>query len=363
MKKLKDISWQVSEERYREDDAISYSTLARFERDGVLGLKKLILDNEKVESSSLLFGSIVDTLLTDSDNFDNLYIVSSCCFPSDDIKPIIDSLWKKTYALSLYSIPPSIMLEVIEKAGYGGANWKGETKINKVIAAGADYYSLLPLTKDGKRLITDIQFAQAKKVIEVLKTHPYTDWMWALDIEYQLKFKISFNDIENKRYIYNWQDEIVQEDTIRSMMDICAIDHKNKIIYPIDLKTTSSLEWEFDKSIDKWNYHIQAQMYSYILREVCKTDNYFKDFKIMPFRFLCINKQTLSPAFWVIEDSVEDIQKPFINTQNKIVRPWYEILNDVEFHINNSIYNTSKQIYENKGHAVYNKRNSTKYME
>ena len=30
-KSLKDISWQVSEEEYRQDPALSYSTLAKYE--------------------------------------------------------------------------------------------------------------------------------------------------------------------------------------------------------------------------------------------------------------------------------------------------------------------------------------------
>ena len=60
-KSLKDISWLVSEETYRTDPAISYSTLARFEREGFDNLAHLY---DKVESPSLTFGSLVDCLLT-----------------------------------------------------------------------------------------------------------------------------------------------------------------------------------------------------------------------------------------------------------------------------------------------------------
>ena len=34
MKSIRDIAWNVSEEEYRADTAISYSTLSRFEREG-----------------------------------------------------------------------------------------------------------------------------------------------------------------------------------------------------------------------------------------------------------------------------------------------------------------------------------------
>ena len=61
MKSLKDISWDVTEDQYRADSALSYSTLSRFNREGFDNLAHLF---DKIESPSLLFGSVVDTLLT-----------------------------------------------------------------------------------------------------------------------------------------------------------------------------------------------------------------------------------------------------------------------------------------------------------
>ena len=61
MKSLKDIAWNVTEEEYRADPALSYSTLSKFNREGFDNLEHLF---DKTESPSLLFGSIVDCLLT-----------------------------------------------------------------------------------------------------------------------------------------------------------------------------------------------------------------------------------------------------------------------------------------------------------
>lgn len=52
-KSLKDISWNVSEETYRADPALSYSTLARYEREGFNNLDKLF---DRLETPSLTFG-------------------------------------------------------------------------------------------------------------------------------------------------------------------------------------------------------------------------------------------------------------------------------------------------------------------
>ena len=60
-KSLKDISWLVSEETYREDSALSYSTLATYERGGFNCILSL---SEKKESPALTFGSAVDAIIT-----------------------------------------------------------------------------------------------------------------------------------------------------------------------------------------------------------------------------------------------------------------------------------------------------------
>ena len=40
-KSLRSISWDVSEETYRADPAVSYSTLARYERDSITWINYL----------------------------------------------------------------------------------------------------------------------------------------------------------------------------------------------------------------------------------------------------------------------------------------------------------------------------------
>lgn len=73
-KSLQDISWRVPEETYRNDSALSYSILAKFEREGFSHLDTLF---DRVESPSLLFGSCVDTLLTDGEKaFNDNFLVS-----------------------------------------------------------------------------------------------------------------------------------------------------------------------------------------------------------------------------------------------------------------------------------------------
>ena len=77
-KELKDISWNVPESTYRADYALSYSTLAKYEREGYDKLDSLF---ESISTPSLTEGSMVDCLITGSqEEFDDLFYVAD--FPS-----------------------------------------------------------------------------------------------------------------------------------------------------------------------------------------------------------------------------------------------------------------------------------------
>lgn len=44
--------------------------------------------------------------------------------------------------------------------------------------------------------------------------------------------------------------------------------------------------------------YIQANQYAAIIEETILKDEYFKDFKIMPYRFIVVNRKTLNPLVW-----------------------------------------------------------------
>jgi hypothetical protein len=60
-KELKDISWLVDEPTYRADPALSYSTIARYEREGFDKLNHLF---DHITTPSLVEGSATDAIIT-----------------------------------------------------------------------------------------------------------------------------------------------------------------------------------------------------------------------------------------------------------------------------------------------------------
>lgn len=287
-KSLKDISWQVSEPEYRDDPALSYSTLATYERGGFNCIESL---SERKETPSLVFGSAVDAIITGGqEEFDNKFLVAEFPSLSEKALKIIKDLFADNHITCRgYSdIPEHKVLGKIAEYEYWN-NCKPETKLKKLSDEGvADYYDLMHLA-ESKTLLSSEVYTDVLASVRALKESPATEWFFRDDspfddsIErlYQLKFKATLNGIE-----------------YRCMADELIVDHKKKIIYPKDLKTSSHHEWDFYKSFIEWNYQIQARLYWRIIRDNLNRDPYFRDFTLADYEFIVVNKTSLTPLVW-----------------------------------------------------------------
>ena len=286
-KSLRSISWDVSEETYRADPALSYSTLARYEREGFNNLDKLF---DRLETPSLTFGESVDALITGGqEEFDERFMVAE--FPStpDSITKIVKSLfsqYRDSYR-SLIMIPDDLVIKETEYQSYQ-MNWKPETRAKVIKEKGADYYNLLFVAGDRTILDTNT-YQDVCNAVRALKESESTKFYFAennpfepnIERFYQLKFKACLEGIE-----------------YRCMSDLLIVNHENKTIQPIDLKTSSHAEWDFYKSFVEWNYQIQARLYWSIIRQNMDKDEYFKDFELLDYMFIVVNRRTLTPLVW-----------------------------------------------------------------
>lgn len=296
-KSLRDISWNVSEETYRADPALSYSTLARYEREGFNNLDKLF---DRLETPSLTFGSAVDSIITGGqEEFDERFMVAE--FPStpDSITKMVKSLFSQygdSYR-SLITIPDDAIIKETEYQSYQ-MNWKPETRAKVIKEKGADYYNLLFVA--GSKTILDTQtYQDVCNAVRALKESKSTQFYFAEDnpfepdIErfYQLKFKACLEGID-----------------YRCMFDEIVIFHDTKEILPIDLKTSCKLsdkEWDFPKHYVEWNYQLQNRLYVRILQDNILRDDYFKDFKILNYRDIIVFKGNNAPLVWEVPFTFE----------------------------------------------------------
>lgn len=304
--KLYDISWQVSEEEYREDKALSYSTISKFAREGFNKLDSLF---DKVESPSLTFGSAVDSLITGGqEEFDNRFIVAQYEVPTDSILKIVNILFDEfgmTHR-TLQSIPDEEIIGRTELLKYQ-LNWKPETRVKVIKEQGSAYYSL-KYAANGRTIIDVNLKEQIDASVEALKTSEVTKLYFEPNNvfneryvrEYQLKFKSTFNNVQ-----------------YRCMVDLLFVDHERKIVYPIDLKTSSKPEWDFYKSFIEWRYDIQARLYWNIIRDNMNRSPFWKEYELADYKFIVVNRKTLVPLVWEFKDTT-DMTTLYYGTKTKI---------------------------------------------
>ena len=267
-KELKDISWQVSEKKYRADPALSYSTLAKYEREGFNKLDHLF---DHISTQSLLEGSMVDCLITGSqDEFDELYYVADYPSIGDKEKQIVLTLYDRLHTIyaQFSSIPYEEILSILCKFDWQ-KNWRDSTRVKVFSERVGSFYNLI-IQADNKTVVDSNTYNRILKMVQTLKTSPTTqgyfadnDPMSSVKRYYQLKFRAKFESV-----------------CYRCMTDLIIVDYEEKKVYPIDLKTSGHKEWDFQDSFEQWSYMIQARLYWRIIKANMSNDPYFKDFTL-----------------------------------------------------------------------------------
>ena len=319
---LYDISWRVSEPEYRLGEGYSYSTLAKFNREGFDKIHSLF---DKVESPSLLFGSMVDTLLTDGqEEFDNKYLVAEFLDLPDSIKNIVESLFRLYNGVhrSLDEIPENPIKNITESLKYQ-LNWKPETRVKVIKERGHEYYDLLFLSEN-KTVVSTKDYQEVITCVDILRNNPTTKWYFesnnpfndSIERFYQLKFKGEFEGIP-----------------LRCMMDLVICDHSTKTIIPCDLKTSYKPEWNFYKSYIDWCYYIQASLYWYILRQNLDKHPIYKDYTLLDYRFIVISKGTKIPLIWEDRDTQKLGDRHYGKNKQYYCKDWRTLLKELDIYI------------------------------
>ena len=288
-RELSEIAEKWTEPEYRARPELSYSTLSTYESLGYNGLDHLF---DKKESSSLTLGSAVDAIITGGeDEFNRLFHVADINVSDGKEMSITKYLFEQYGAQypTLEEVPATYILEAATTFSYGGDNWRPETKVGKITKAGSDYYRVKALVqKEDKEILSLKQYEDVRNCVKALRESPATRGYFADNDEmspvrryYQLKFKATIDGVG-----------------YRNMADLICVDYDKKKIIPCDLKTSSTPEWDFEKSFVKWHYYIQAVLYWNIIRINMDADSYFKDFSLENYRFIVVNPKTLTPLVW-----------------------------------------------------------------
>lgn len=309
---------------YHQDRAIGHSTLVNFETNGPTVLKP---DYKVPITEAMQFGSLVDTLLTRPYDFQKEYYVANT---EDSLSPSEERL--VDYFVTENRFPDYLtkeeLISVMDTCRFYATMTKNvEGRIQKAL-------DLRPVIEErinskNKIIITKQQLNDASNCIQSLKTSDITKKIFKNKdcLFYQTMFFTSLEDI-----------------SIKCMFDFLYIDYKAKEIHPFDLKCVSYPERDFIKnSFYKFKYYREAEMYMFILKRVLAPYTYDTPWKIMPFKFVVINKVTLSPIIYEFPIVYKNDQLQI--SKNGFVDKFSTVLRKMQWHIQNQQFVYDKETY------------------
>ena len=229
----------VPEEKYRALEGVNYSSLSNLASSP----QKFKIEQAKTEeTSAMLLGTAVDLLLTNKNKFDNEVYVMTAGKPGAETMLTYCNVLAETgdstkaYHASGYKISPNAVATKFDKEGRA-------------------YFDAL-LASQGKSIIDAEELFKANQIVETLKSNPFTKRYFIEEDGVDLLFQVPI--------VWNIQFKslITGENAVapaKSMLDVIRIDHHNKLIQPVDLKTGGE---GFMKSFWRYHRYLQGAMYT-----------------------------------------------------------------------------------------------------
>ena len=228
-----------------------------------------------------VFGSAVDHMLTEDTDFEEVYyIMKSMKLPSDAIVEVINIVFNEYANEGELAQHTNHILEACARVGYG-LSWKPETAVGKVVDAGSDYFLVLQKSAN-KTVISQEDYQKAIIACAALKTDLYISPFLTKTKDVEIIKKPIFE------FTYNGID-------FKGEGDMITINHAEKKVYPIDIKTMSGMITDFPGNFWKYRYDFQGAFYSKAVTEYPAVKELLeKGYKLEPFMFFVVEKECIN---------------------------------------------------------------------
>jgi len=266
-----------SEKEYRAALWPNYSTLKKIEDNLPIFLQQEQEGEvKKEEVKEFGMGSAVDILLTHPESFDDEVMVMD---PADlligtKLKEVIDTMISREIIIDDKDNIVSICREI----GYN-SSYKDDTLYKTIKDKGRKYYEIAREGRD-KVLLSSDDYMMAMQISKAIKKQfPEFFGNWQpknKEIVYQYKLKgvipiVPYVTDESRNY------------KVKGMLDMVVVDHKNRTIQGIDIKTGHY--YDFTYNFRKFKYYYQGTIYNALL------DNIARDYTVLGFKFIFGNTQ------------------------------------------------------------------------
>lgn len=293
-----------------------------------------------VTPSHFSFGSVVDILALEGEDMYDTYFYTTKEKLSDKERYVVESVFNESDLPTLDD--DRLILKYAKEISYQN-NWKDDTILNHFKKVGSKYYDDLIAAKDRTMILED-DLKRAKYCVKLLKNDEfvkktlYPKQSKTLEIFNKVVLKFEINGEECK-----------------GEMDRIIVDHKNKKIIPIDLKTTGDSVYAFArKSFWKYRYDIQAAFYSFGLKASIENGTLpkkWENYSIENYIFVVVESFPSNPPIvFKTSDEVEAIGA-FGGTlkDGRTLEGYTQLIEKYKFHTGNNLWLYPKEYYENSG--------------
>lgn len=295
-------------------------------------------DTEDEDKRHFRIGSAIDCLLTTPALFNEEFIVMYQNRPTGFMGVFIDSLpldLTEESELDRYQ-------EAYEKAGY-------KMSIDSVvkhlweIEKNKEYYLMRKLSEE-KRIISLDELDEVTTCKRNVLENPYA-------------VKYFINTDPNQKVFKQLTIYFEHGGTeCKAMLDSVLIDLKEKTVQPIDLKSTGTSVIYFKRNVINFKYYLQAGFYHLALKWKMENENWYKDFKLLPMKFVASEKKgKVTNSAIIFNMSMKDIEKSIHGGVMRLGSSFVktkginQLMKDLQWHHENDYWEMSKDLIDKKG--------------
>jgi len=312
---------------------LSYSRCSDFDRNG----PKCLLKRSTVDSDGAKIGSITDDLIytekVDKAHFSNLY------YRYDTDKPTATLLkLTKIITETLTTLPSKKqVLKIVKRNSY----WGGTVDNSKLLSRfdTKQFWSYLKAFYASKKLtiVSTGEYQLGRALMETLFIHKNSKTI----------FKNNYVNIYQQPIYFKINGFI-----FRGKLDMMIINHEEKTVRMIDLKTGQADAEDFMMSFLKYRYYLQEAVYTAAFNSICK-DLKLNGYTLLPFEFLYISRSEKVPIVYEISEKWHKAARDGFTTKGgKPYRGLDELIEEIKWHWDNKVFDETQYLFNSNGRQI-----------
>ena len=340
---------------YRQKEGLNFSSIKLFEDKGVGAFyNEYILGNKKhLDSQAIVIGSMVDDIVLNYagdmnlfyQHFDEKYVKFDGNKSSAQAFVLADYLYDSMMETAVNGVVTAdfenCFREAFDKVQaegkYKGKTWEKALEDFEKVAR--DYFDK-KIDSIGKQVVDLKTLSIAEEVSKNLLTDSFTASLLKGENAMMLtKVEVDFE---------------YQGVKCKAELDGVFIDHENQTVQGFDLKCVYDNE-EFSYAYVKNKYYLQQAFYQKALIHWCVTEG-FESFALLPYMFIVadtsINKRRPLIYTTTAEDGEYGVEGFELNGRK--YRGIKELVKEIKWHMENDIWNCSKEAIERNGNLGLN---------